>query len=318
MFSKFFTNSHGSHSSSLVAKAAILPMAIGTLAMLGMTAGAASASVVGNTIIFDSFYNDGNGVSINGLSPSTDGTPPAADLPGGTWYQPAAGESWVATSSAGYNTGDGWGALGNGGQISDAISISSAGSFTKPTAFVISADIQVLPGTTGAAAGGRGVGLGFFSTHAADSGTFSQNFFTGLVLDSSGNLNLIQDPNASDFFGAGSFLGTPVAYSGATFNPSQFYHLSYQVNTATGGISNISLQGSAADYSSFDSTALFTDSATANAGIYDSSTTGGAVNTGNVDNFKVAAAVPEPATLGLTAIGGVALLLVSRKRKAQA
>ncbi len=48
MFSKGLSICHGSHGSSMAAKATIVPVAIGTLAMLGMPAGVASANIITN------------------------------------------------------------------------------------------------------------------------------------------------------------------------------------------------------------------------------------------------------------------------------
>ncbi len=83
MFCKSFPVSHGS---SLVAKAAIVPIAIGTLAMLGMTAGAVSAS---NIIYQDSFNRTG---LLNASTPSP------TDTGGATW---TAGSSITTTATSG-------------------------------------------------------------------------------------------------------------------------------------------------------------------------------------------------------------------------
>ena len=87
--------------------------------------------------------------------------------------------------------------------------------------------------------------------------------------------------------------------------------LSYDVNTATGSISNITLTGSTADYSGLTSSA-FSDAATANVGFFASADN----NPGSlVDNFSLSS-VPEPSMIVLLATSLVGLLAyVWRKRK---
>ena len=56
-----------------------------------------------------------------------------------------------------------------------------------------------------------------------------------------------------------------MTYTG-TFDPAKPHRLSYNVNTLTGNISNVKLQGSTSDYSVFKSKA-FTNAATAYAAV---------------------------------------------------
>jgi hypothetical protein len=247
------------------------------------------------TIISDTFTGGTNGDSLSAHTPDT-------NLPGGSWLNPsinpAVPEFTLASGTASGNP-----------QRSSAISILSNGGYVKPTQFTISADLSPNNmSVSDPASGGRGIALGFFS--ATGTNSFSQNLFTGLVLDANGRLGLVQDPNSSGFFGAGSTLGTTVAYAGGVFSATSFYTLSYTVDTTTGTISGISLSGSTADYSSLAANTLFTNAATSYAGFYESATT---FAQAGVDNFQVST-IPEPSTWALLALAGFVCLTFSRSR----
>ena len=111
---------------------------------------------------------------------------------------------------------------------------------------------------------------------------------------------------------ASGMASSKVAFGG-TFNTSSYYTLGYDVNTATGSISNISLSGSTADYSGLTSSA-FTDAATANLGFFTSAESWGCY--GFVDNVALTArarALPRSCCL---ATGLVGLLAYAwRKRR---
>lgn len=139
----------------------------------------------------------------------------------------------------------------------------------------------------------RGAGLGFFSSVALGSSGSSHGFnnFTGLAVDSAGNIRLI-------IAGANSGVATTVA----GFDPNIFHTLSYSVDTAAGigSISNIVLDGSAVSLTAPINT--FTVARTALAGFYYSDLAIGV--TASFDNFSVAV-VPEP-----SAITGISVLMV--------
>ncbi len=268
--------------------------------ILGLAFTATAHAVV---IISDTFAGTTDGASIAGRTLET-------SLSGGNWQTFGVNTvSFHATATAGFGNPLN-GTFGFNGQSVSAVSITSAGAFVKPTVLTISADLVTSPtgftGTVGSASGGRGMALGFYSSPSGPT-DFSQNLFTGLVIDNLGNLNLVSDPNAAGFFGGGSFLGTPIAYVG-TWDASAMHRLSYTVDTTTGAISGISLGGSTASYAF--TTNLFTNSATALAGVYLSSESGATL--AGMDNFKVEG-IPEPST---TLLGGLGVLALLRRRRA--
>jgi len=253
---------------------------------------------VPRTFISDTFAGAPDGPELTGRAPDE------VNVPGVSWVQATSQNGVRSTHTAGF--GDPLpGAFGQH-QNASAIKLDN-GAFTAPTILQLSVDLKLQPlgpAVDGPASDGRGLALGFYDS--VGSWQFSQNHFTGLVLDAAGNLNLVQDPNDAGFFGAGSTKGTPIAYGG-TFDPTQFYTLSYIVDRDSGGILDISLSGSTADYSPFYSTTLFTREATAYGGLYSSSAV--AFTFGAFDNFSVAA-VPEPSTIVLTVAGGIGLALL--------
>lgn len=282
-------------------------LAVTTAALTGLSASAM-------TIVSDTF----TGNTVNNADVA--GTTPETNLPGTTW---GGGEGanhvsmLITTGATGF--GDALPAIYGRAQNSASISIASAGGYVKPTELTIQADLAPGAGInlggsgggmTGDASGARGVALGFYDAEGTG-GQFSQNNFTGLVLDLNGNLGLVQDLNNTGFLGAGSTSGTAVAYVGTWVN-TDLYTISYDVDTTTGGISNISVEGSTADYSALEtaSAGLFTDANTTFAGVYTSSTSNNG-NFGSVDNFSVSG-VPEPSSLALLGLGG---LLIARRRR---
>jgi len=107
-----------------------------------------------------------------------------------------------------------------------AVSLASSGSYVKPAKFRIAAEIGVT--------GTNGGGLGFWSVMPARSDSVSaQTGFTGLNLKANGNLQLHVN---------GAAVGSPAATFAIV--SGTLYPLSYEVNTATGAISNVRFNGS--------------------------------------------------------------------------
>ena len=237
----------------------------GTLAAL-LWAGSATAQPNPDlTLIEDTFTAD-NGTALEGRAPDT------THLPGGTWAR--ANTYWgcsIQGNSFQMGPDNGW-----------TVPLASTGTYARPSKLRISADLEVHNMDNGSGNGG-GVGLGFNSI--AGGGSNPHGNVTALRLDQGGALVFRR--------GEGGGLGdlASVAWSGPAFDPNQFYHLSYQVDTVSGNISNIQVTGGAgastADYSSLVTAAAgyFKGDLVTYTYMWGNSGSGGA--TGFIDNFKV-------------------------------
>jgi hypothetical protein len=178
------------------------------------------------------------------------------------------------------------------------LSLASAGPYTKPTQFTVSADLAV----TGASGGG----LGFWSAMPArDDSLVSTQNFTGLTqVSDPGN----PDDGSLRLYENGTAVGAPVA-TGVTTGGSTFNTLQYDVDTATGTITNVLLNGNPVNIGA--ASAAFTDSATAFVGMMSGA---GARTTFNSFSVNSITGAPEPASLSLLALGG--LLVLPRRRRA--
>jgi len=235
-------------------------------------------------------------------APLEDRWPDTTDLPGSSWnvvsYDLSGRFTGTLVTAVGNPAPAAWlSCVGNSvGAI--AISLASQGAYVKPTQFTISADIGAFNGFVNPA-------LGFYAALPvqANKDTIDAHF-TGLRLSCNGNgdaangtLTLVQNGAAS----------TSVKYTG-TFDLKALHHLSYDVDTRSGVISNVTLQGSTSDYSALK-TAAFTDPATAYAAVQ--AVSSARDNPACVDNFKIttttsvsANTTPPAAPTGLTAIKG--------------
>jgi hypothetical protein len=184
-------------------------------------------------------FNGTDNLEIDGTSPDV------VNLPGGTWhtdYVNLSGnfEAFIDSSSGApapalhlFDVGSSSG--------SAAVSISSSGSYVKPSQFSLQADIMELAPSTVLL-------FGFYGTLPA-AGADSMTGFTGLALHTdTGDLDLVEN-------GVTKTQGT---FSG-TYNAGAYNTLAYSVDTTTGGISNVTLVGQAFSFS----TTAFTDAATA-------------------------------------------------------
>ena len=239
-------------------------------------------------IILDTFTAD-DGTAAIGRSPAP------TNLPGGAWAGP---EGYWQVGDCGWAGGPFPTTIASNklrAFIDMECSVSLAGASAQLT---IAADLTVngLFGT-GTDGTGRvpGITLGL---NTASGGSERYLTLTGLNLRENGTLHL---------FDKGTVVAS-VPWSGAApFDKTQAYHLSYDVDTTSGALSNIQLQGSTADYSSLEGGTRFAYASTPYAsmyfGIHPASGSGGAGWPGNaatafgyVDNFSVEGYGSTPAT----------------------
>jgi len=216
-------------------------------------------------LLADSF-DGAEGASINGRAPETFSIPDAKwstiafNFGGGfsATLQPAGEpESSAVLFSCGGNS--------NGAIV---LPIATTASFKKPEAIRISADL-----------GGAAAALGFYpAVPVPDKERIADvfNHFNGLVLQSDGTLVLTQN-------GAETLR---VKYTG-TFDPKVLHTVSYKVNTPTGSIEQVAVDGSSSDYSAMSEARAFTDANT-NVAAIAVLTDGGRDNAARADNFMLA------------------------------
>ena len=165
--------------------------------------------------------------------------------------------------------------LGNqmriGADSRGVLRLGSTGSYARPSKLRISADMTV----AGCDQDG-GFWLGYNTSREGQGSLFSN--FTGLALSQSGRLAFRKN--------GGEVAGVDWS-GGASFDKDAPYLLSYEMDTTTGNISNVSLAGSTADYSNLVTAAAgqFTLARTPYACVYSRCGNGG--QTGYIDNFKV-------------------------------
>ena len=225
----------------------------------------AAGSVQVDTIILDTFSSGSWAVGTSGRTPDT------TDVPGVKWVGP---EGYWFTNAG--NTVIEGGRLKVFVEAGYSLNLASAGSYTYPTLLRIAADLTVnsLSGTANNSRP-RGITAGLTTNQLGSDDLYTK--IVGLNLRENGSLTLFdQQTNVAT-----------VAWSGAAaFNPTQSYHLSYDVDTSSGQISNISLAGSTADYSSLQLARPHLANAQY-AAVNFNADAGGATHFGYLDNFSL-------------------------------
>ena len=280
----------------------VVSLAAVLLAAGGLFAG---GSAQGTVIISDTFSGT-NGSLMLGRTPNT------TNLPGGTWQ--ANGSSYPNSTKGGWENDIQNNQAKLGADVGDAIaltggSVTAAPSYTVSTTFNISQNPSI--GT------GRGAGLGFFANDVSTNNTHGWYYFTGVTVQSSGTgatVELIDSaPSGSGTSGSPNVLATGTVSS---FDASVSHTLSYTVNTSTGTMSGLLLDGNAVSLSGAY-TPPFTPTNTALAGIFDSAASGSDYN--YFSNFAVSVpTVPETSTLALLVAAGAGGLVVGKRRRKSA
>ena len=279
-------------------------MAAAAVTSLGI---AAYGGVVGaSTIIVSDGFSGTNGANINGRVPD------GANLVGSTWQVEQQNSSGTSPMTIDTSIGSPSPSVNTNFNDAAGISIASGDGYIEPSVLTISADLNM-----GTIAGGGlsynvyGVGLGFWNSLPANGSTASTGF-TGLTLDPYGDLTFIDNGTAS----ATAKAAAPSSASIVNGYISGFNSLAYSINTGTGAITQATFDGTDLT-SDFSGVTAFTPSVAALPGFYGNSPDSTSEN-GYVDNFSVSTTggvyIPEPATLGLVAIGGLSLLLIGSKQ----
>ena len=255
---------------------------------------ASAVTTEAQTVIISDGFSGTNGASLNGR------TPDGVNLPGRS-YTVASYLDYVGAQPGIYT--------GGGSPLPSATTgfnavvfydLSSNGGYTKPSLLTLSIDIQINTAANNVTP--RGVGLGFYSiSRANNSETEANDHFTGLTFRPDGALNLVVD---------GVLQAATVAPFGG-FLTSSFYTLTYSVNTVSGSITAVKLNGT--DYTGVfggaTTAGIFTGSLTNLAGFYGSTAVSPSF-TPVVDNFKISS-VAEPGMVELLFTGLGSWLVVS-------
>ena len=232
--------------------------------------------LLSGNVIIDDVFTDGPAFSGKNISGRT---PTVTDLPGAA-YEIASGFDYdqqvIGPDNGSYSDSASFHNVG-----AAAISLASAGSYTRPAVFVVSAQIafEVSAGYVSNAY------LGFYSAIPSAGNQNDLENFSGLVLNSAGNLTLVNN----------GVIGQSVAFTG-TYTPGTYTVLTYGVDTLTGSIYSVSLTGSNSDYSSF-TTSAFMNTATAFSGIGGDNDPSGRVH---FSSYQIATAPPPVAGSGVT------------------
>ncbi|HET6247486.1 MAG TPA: PEP-CTERM sorting domain-containing protein [Tepidisphaeraceae bacterium] len=295
-------------------------------AVAALAAGAAfsamAATASAGTIVQDNFTsgsNYGNSMSTANGNPGL--SPSPTNLPGGTWQHIADGHirdgEWLANKNSLNHAGAGIGTSSSNQGSGVGLPL---GAYNTGT-LQVSANIfynqafngtPVVPTTLG---NGSYTLLGFnVSTNSSsDYGPKPTVGFTGLQVTTNGSLQQIVN---------GTVVGSPIGYGG-TYTPFTSTPLSYQIDTSTGAISNVTFGNSTANYAFGTGTFANADTAFLEIGglpLPSTGTSSYASTDANEVWFNglTITSVPEPSGL-MVMLGGMSGgLLRRRSRKRQA
>jgi hypothetical protein len=274
---------------SVVAKAALAPVIIGTLAAMGLMVGTASASVVYN----DTFAR-GTTTTPQNLANTA---PSPTDSNSATWsvyLQQTSTDTFVTNGTEAVDNP----VLNNGTTYGTADSAFLPVTLLANTAYTYSATLTPLNPI-----GDDWVAMGF--GNSALGGINNPDALAWLIYRSNGGVNA--------FFGGGTSGGLSGKNTGKPTSTPDTFTITMTTNSSlTGFVVNFS-----DSIGVLNQTGSFTVATGKTLNSYVNSIvigTGGGTNA-NFQNLELTAtAVPEPATLGLVAIGGMALLLLKRRR----
>jgi len=264
------------------------------LALAGVSVALAAAPAGAQVLYADSFS-------------SPNGTAAAARTPDVTEAPAFAGNIYGFTGYAGYGSGS-YSTVQNGVQLLGAdyglgLPFGSSPSFASLNASVLqlSLNFSFLNLQNGDNSSQRGIGLGFYSAMTPGAAHGDQGFY-GIVVDNNGNVKLYDNLETLTYY-ASANVGALSTTATET--------LSYDVNTISGAVSGIILEGSPVTLN-FGANAnnVFTGSVLNNVGFMANESY--YMDTGSVDNFAVSA-VPEPGSIALGLAGAVGLIAFKRK-----
>ncbi len=257
------------------------------------TAESLTVSAPSYTIISDTFQS-------SSVVPYTSHAPDI-NIPGGSYVYNGNYGVWGPFSNVQTN---GTGSIGP--ELAAGLPIHTAGNYVKPTMMTISAGLQTNTLEWTDNDPWRGIGLGFFPEMSTNTSNIisGEQSFVGVVLSPTGTLMLVEG-NSANVYPGNKEVFESVGWSGiggAAFSPTTTYQLTYTINTATGGISGVSLSGSNADFSPIDNDrdALFINALTNYAGFVGVSSAGFADpptnsigEVGLISNFQLSAVAPS-------------------------
>ena len=236
-------------------------------------------------------------------------------VPGSAPDTGPAGATWLQNGYTGYQDNYTGGTATLGADAGNGISLSgvTATSLTLSDSFNLTNDSNSGQNAKYSANSGHGAGLGFYSGIGATSHAW--NNFTGLRVTSDGYIVLATSSGNS--VNTDTDLANAQVSTSSTFATTT-HTLSYTVNigAASNWLSNVILDGNnVTSQLTLPATNPFTTARSQYFGFYNSTTGYQGNVTGAYGSVTLStAAVPEPASLGLLAVGAAGLLLAGRRK----